>query len=226
MLFSGANVAFAEESGGFVGFGIGGGGAQQHFKQVFEGISEKADYKSGSGGINYGFVAGYKHFFTPYFGLRYYTNADFYHNLSKSNHISGGKQKIDIMAISYGFNVDFLGNFISNETLDFGGFVGVGVGATTLIGKHIKDLKDDITNNGVEVGNSENVSTTGLDVALNFGLRTNIAAYHGVELAVRVPFMPVEYYRFRQANGNDINSTMTTTFGQTFSILARYTFSF
>ena len=87
-------------------------------------------------------------------------------------------------------------------------------------------MKDDIASVGVEAGNSENVSTTGLDVALNFGLRTNIAKYHGVELAVRVPFMPVEYYRFRQANGNDINSTMTTTFGQTFSILARYTFSF
>ena len=119
------------------------------------------------------------------------------------------------MAISYGFNMDFLGNFISNETLDFGSFVGVGVGATTLMGKHID--KWEIT----EVG--ESISTTGLDVALNFGLRTNIATHHGVELAVRVPFMPVEWYKSKQGG---TEGTTTTTFGQTFSILARYTFSF
>ncbi|MGX2982011.1 outer membrane beta-barrel protein [Helicobacter sp. 23-1045] len=159
-------------------------------------------------------MAGHKHFFTPYLGLRYYTNADFYHNLSKSKHISGGKRKIDIMAISYGFNVDFLGNFMSNEMLDFGGFVGVGVGATTLMGKYVEI-------EAIEAGQS--VRTTGLDVALNFGLRTNIATHHGVELAVRVPFMPIELYKVKQGGAE---GTITDTFGQTFSIMARYTFSF
>lgn len=82
------------------------------------------------------------------------------------------------------------------------------------------------------------VQTTSLDVALNVGLRTNIAKYHGIELAVRVPLMPTKTLdvgmrydvAIRDTAGQEIftegKSTSKATLGQNFRILARYTFSF
>ena len=106
----------------------------------------------------------------------------------------------------------FLGNFVSTESVDFGGFVGVGIGANTLTGKDIEDMKTIYENGGVKF------NTTGFDIWLNVGLRTNIATNHGLEVAVRVPFLPVTMF-------NDTDGAKYTL-GQTYSILARYTFSF
>ena len=160
-------------------------------------------------GLNYGFVGGYKQFFTPYLGLRYYVNVDLHHNMSKDK---DEEKKTDIIIANYGANVDFLGNFVSTEFVDFGGFVGVGIGANTLTGKWIEDDKTMFENSGYKF------NTTGFDVWLNVGLRTNIATYHGLEVVARVPFLPVEMYV--------VPDGTKYTLGQTYSVLARYTFSF
>ena len=238
MLLGGANVAFAEESGGFVGIGIGGGGTElKSDMKAYDGLTEKST--TNLGGINYGFVAGYKQFFTPYLGLRYYVNLDIHHNLKKVDNVeqtfsdaSGnweltnetylGKTRYDITTlINYGINVDFLGNFLVTEMVDFGGFIGLGIGANSLTGKFIKDLKDGFVGSGVKF------SDTGFDIALNLGLRTNIAKYHGLEISARVPFMPVKMVNdsgFDEIAGGDYSFKLS--FKQTFSILARYSFSF
>ena len=201
-----ATSALAEESGGFVGFGIGGGGTQ--FKMSGGGANDKQNRSD----LNYGFVGGYKQFFTPHLGLRYYVNVDLHHNMSKeTNDETGKKETPEIIIANYGVNVDFLGNFIAEDGIDFGGFIGLGLGANTLTGKVIKDLKDMAKAGGVKF------SDTGFDIALNVGLRTNIATNHGLEVAVRVPFLPVTMYNEGGAK---------ITFGQTYSVLARYTFSF
>lgn len=196
------SALFAEVSGGFVGIGIGGAGTA--FKQKFDGTTEK----QARSGLNYGFVGGYKQFFNDYLGLRYYVNVDLHHNMSKHK---DDIEKLNFAIVNYGVNVDFLGNFISNETLDFGGFIGLGLGANTLTGKDIKDLKDSIKAAGGKF------TDTGFDIALNVGLRTNIATNHGVEVAVRVPFLPVT-----MINEGGVKYTL----GQEYSVLARYTFSF
>ena len=157
LLFGGANLAFAEESGGFLGIGIGGGGTQMTTK------GDGATTKINRSGLNYGFIGGYKQFFTPNLGLRYYVNLDLHHNMSKNKKMD--EKKPDIIAINYGVNVDFLGNFIAENGIDFGAFIRLGIGANTLTGKYIKDVK----------ANVEKFSDTGVDVALNVGLRTNIA---------------------------------------------------
>lgn len=164
--------------------------------------------KNNRSGLNYGFVGGYKQFFTPNLGLRYYVNLDLHHNMSKHK---DDVKKLDIIAINYGVNVDFLGNFIAENGIDFGAFIGLGIGANTLTGKDIKDIKKSMKDNGVKV------SDTGVDVALNVGLRTNIATNHGLEVAVRVPFLPVTLMK---------QDGIKTTLGQTYNVLARYTFSF
>ena len=65
--------------------------------------------------------------------------------------------------------------------------------------------------------NGVKFSDTSVDVTLNVGLRTNIATNHGLEVAVRVPFLPATVAK----EGNT-----KYTFGQTYNVLARYTFSF
>ena len=112
-----------------------------------------------------------------------------------------------------------MGNFVSTESVDFGGFAGAGIGANTLTGKYIEDLKTMNENGG------EKFNTTGFDVWINVGLRTNIATYHGLEVVAKVPFMPVKMLDYSYDDGVGTEK-YKLTFGQTFSIMARYSFSF
>lgn len=59
-----SSALVAEESGVFVGVGVGYGGSQ---------IKVDGD-KTNLKGISYEIIAGYKQFFTQDFGLRYYAN--------------------------------------------------------------------------------------------------------------------------------------------------------
>ena len=178
-----------------------------------DGIEEGG--KENLGGINYGFVGGYKQFFTPYLGLRYYVNLDLHHNLKN---FTGTNYRPDIILINYGVNVDFLGNFVSTESVDFGGFVGVGIGANSITGKFIKDDVKILEEQGFKF------TDTGFDIALNVGLRTNIATNHGLELVARVPFLPMKMIDEKATAGE--HGSYKITFKQDYNIMARYTFSF
>ncbi len=201
----GANVALAEESGGFIGIGVGYGGIVEKMTEHTLDIDDKYT----SNGLSYGFVVGYKQFFNDYVGFRYYANVDIYHNMSKTK---GETEVYKIIVVNYGVNVDLLYDFVVTEIADFGGFIGIGLGANTLTGKYIKDLKDEHKRLW-----NETLTTTGFDVWLNVGLRTNIAKYHGIEVVARVPFLPVPM---------DVSDNLEHTLGQEYSIIARYTFSF
>lgn len=205
LLFGGANIALAEESGAFFGIGIGGGSTTL--------IKDDGEiHKESLGGINYGLIDGYKYFFTPNLGLRIYINLDLHHNLAKS---SG--TLYNIMIIDYGVNADFLWNFISSESLDFGLFLGMGVGGNTIIGKPI-------------------ATNTIADMVLNVGLRTNIATNHGLEIAVRVPVLSQQYKSLQnKVDSNDPSQKILQPYtqkakngqiyNQKFSVILRYTFS-
>ena len=124
----GASSALAETSGTFVGvqFGFGGANTKNEFCEF--GVCN-TDSKSASA-LRYGFLAGYKRFFTENFGLRYYGVVDY-----------GADFKIDsafdmdmgepipfspkISALNLSANVDALYNFISNDNLEFGVFGGL-----------------------------------------------------------------------------------------------------
>ncbi len=90
------------------------------------------------------------------------------------------------------------------------GFIWLGLGANTFTSKDIKDIKKLMKTNDIKFND------TGVNVALNAGLRTNIATNHGLEVAVRMPFLLV-------ATMNE--SGTKYTLGQTYSILTRYTFN-
>lgn len=159
------NVANAEKSGAFVGLEAGVNVGTLEAETRFYTTTK---YLLGG---SYGFITGYKQFFTSHIGLRYYANLNLKHSTEDITNSTGESYIPDFIWLNYGANVDFLGNFVSNEDLDFGGFVGLGIGANT---EFI----------------SQRDSTTNLDVALNVGLRTTFDSKHSFELISRVPFLP------------------------------------
>lgn len=187
------NLASAESSAPFVGVELGYGEGRGNTDQVY------------LRGVQYGITAGYKQFFMPYVGLRYYANFSVMH--APGGYDKDGNEDITLKnkttsLLNYGVNVDFLANFVAGEDFDFGAFVGVGVGAYTW-------LKTGYLENS-QVDSSK---LTALDVALNVGLRTNIAKNHGIEVLGRVSFL-------------DTKPVSKWTLSHPYSVTARYTYSF
>ena len=187
------NLASAETSAPFVGVELGYGEGR---------VNTDIAYLRG---VQYGITAGYKQFFMPYVGLRYYANFSVMHApgaYDKDGNEIVSQEKKTTSLLNYGVNVDFLANFVAGEDFDFGAFVGVGVGAYTW-------LKTGYLENSA----IESSKLTTLDVALNVGLRTNIAKNHGIEVVGRVSFL-------------DTKPVSGLTLSHPYSVTARYTYSF
>lgn len=193
-----AGSAVAEENGVFVGLGLGYGGSSMEIE-----TTEKQT--SRGSGLNYGFVAGYKQFFTDSFGLRYYANIDY-----SSSKVKAESEKIALNAINYGVNVDALYNFVSSDNMDFGAFLGLGLGANTWSGKAVNLI-------GENLESGKKVSKTGFDLALNAGLRGVFAKQHGVEIFARVPFIATTMLD---------TSSFKVSASRNYNAGVRYTFSF
>lgn len=192
-----SSASFAEESGAFVGVGVGYGGSQV-----------KSGEKMNLDGISYEIIAGYKQFFTPSFGLRYYANFAY---ADASGKPKDSSEKIKGNVMDYGVNVDALYNFIADDSLSFGAFLGLGLGLNSWSGSLITGLKDDMAGLGAKV------TTSGFGAALNVGLRTEIAKAHGIELAARVPFVATTL-----VNKDGLKVTAT----HNYNVGLRYIFSF
>ena len=141
----GLEIVLAEESGGFVGVEVGYGEAEI---VIIDSSAPRNDSTRGvdfsGGGVAYGFTLGYKQFFTPYFGLRYYVNVNALHatlkpytTIPKGMHFLTNAKKSSVMLLNYGANIDFLANVLAGESVDLGGFVGLGIGGDSWLGKGI-----------------------------------------------------------------------------------------
>ena len=200
-LTSGALVA--EESGAFVGVGVGYGGAK-----IKVSGAEEAGFTGGDGnfgGVGYEIIAGYKQFFTPEFGLRYYAN---FAGANTSATIEGTDETAKLNVMNYGVNVDALYNFINDDSLSFGAFLGLGLGMNSWSGNAIDGFSDVF---------DEKAKKSGFSLALNLGVRTEIAKHHGVELAAKVPFLATTLFDKEGAQ---------VTAQQTYNVGVRYIFSF
>lgn len=203
-----SSVVVAEESGAFVGLGLGFGGSSAK-TEVSSDILSAKETANGSG-LNYGLIAGYKQFFTDSFGLRYYANIDY-----NSSKIKMDTEKVALNAINYGVNVDALYNFVSSDGMDFGAFLGLGLGANTWSGKAVDGFKEQTKDSG------KKVSTTGFDLALNAGLRGVFAKQHGVEIFARVPFIATTMLDIK-----DDTMSVKASASRNYNAGVRYTFSF
>ncbi|TLD95715.1 outer membrane protein [Helicobacter jaachi] len=199
-----SSALIAEESGTFVGVGIGYGSTT--LKLSSNVLGETENIKNTKSGLNYGIIAGYKQFFTESFGLRYYGNIDMSSATIESQAYN---------TLNYGVNVDALYNFVTSADMDFGVFLGIGLGANSWSGEGINDAKS------VPAAAGKKATTTGFDAALNVGLRGVFAKAHGIELAARVPFVKTTLF--------DINVTdvsVKATIHRTYNVGLRYTFGF
>ena len=176
-------------------------------------------------------MAGYKQFFTPKLGLRYYASVNLNHSSFKysGEHFTQqdlSEKTYSANLINYGANVDFLFNFIANEMVDFGGFIGASLGGNSWIGKGLDDLEKSLKPNTQGSGAwSFSYNRTSFDAAVNVGLRANIVTHHGLELVVRVPFIATSFYN-RSIAGNGKAESLSLNLYHIFSVTARYIFSF
>ena len=112
-------------------------------------------------GYNAGLLAGYKHFFSPKFGLRFYTllDASFFKNDDSTFYSK-------FQAYNYTLNLDLLYNLIAKDDFSFGIFGGVGAGGIRYVsgGRGFDDI----------------------NLGLNLGLRMNLSHHHGFEVYSRV----------------------------------------
>lgn len=171
----------AEESGAFVGFGVGYGGGNYKIKNATSTTSSTTKKSGGDTFVQV--VGGYKAFFTPSLGLRVYANFDYQPEFRDGNGQSG------VSLMNYAVNADFLYNFITGETYNFGLFAGLDVGANTLGGDTMDNLETQANASNLKI------KKTAVDVGLNLGLRGNFYKHFGVEFAVRVPFLANQVFK-------------------------------
>ena len=214
-LIFGANVASAEESGVFFGLGAGYGDLKLESKASANGVSTKTEAKGG--GVVYGAVLGYKQFFNPYVGLRYYVSADATHSKIKYKGQNIGREMI---FVNYFANVDLLVNFIGGKEGDLGVFVGLGLGGNTLTGKGGKDVIDGLK------AREYKPDSTSIGGVFNIGLRTNITKTHGLEFIAKVPVVPLILTDMTRTYPTGDTTATKVSIGPTYQLLVRYIASF
>ena len=225
----GASSALAETDGVFAGvqFGFGGANTKNEFCMSGGTSDYQTDSKSASA-LRYGFLAGYKQFFTENFGLRYYGVVDYgAADFKIDNAIEMGGKTIKfspkISALNLSANVDALYNFISNDSLEFGAFGGLSLAYASYEAKNaLWDLTPIMT--GGEPA-FKDFKLSGFDVGVNVGVRAQIVQKHGVELYGRFAFME---NKKEETLLEYAGSKMTQTFkaAQPYQVGLRYTFSF
>lgn len=160
-------------------FGIEAGYVEARGSLLLMGIMRIDEKK---GGVNYGVMMGYAHFFNNYFGGRIYGSLNALH-IKFSNE---GIESVDTLlsALYWGMNADLIVNVLALRNFDLGVYVGIFLGANTF-------LETGYTDYIVRVSEMSGfkVSRTHFDIALNVGLRTMIAKNVGLEVALRVPFL-------------------------------------
>ena len=236
LLFS-ANIAFAEVSGGFVGLEFGAGEANLKSTMISFDLTnlERIELITDLQTPYYGLIAGYKQFFNRYLGLRYYANINVLHFTLGPKSCNAKTCNVfafsgTITMINYGANIDFMGNFYSGESVDFGGFVGFGIGANSWVGDGISNherLYLGAMNKIYEGSNNLKLNKTGFDCWVNLGLRTNFATNHSIEALARVPLLKTTLLKDKFHDiGNGKDYDMQTTIRNIYNISIRYAFSF
>ena len=231
----GASSALAETDGVFAGvqFGFGGANAKSEYAAVAtDGQPFGADATKSVSSFRYGFLAGYKQFFTEKFGLRYYGVIDFgtqsEHKIGPSFNASVASpdeayfnftETIKISTLNLNANVDALYNFKQNDSFEFGVFGGLSLGYTSYKAQSVAINGTNATNLTYSY---KDLSASGFDFGINFGLRSNIAQKHGVELYSRFSLLK------QKDDYLDEQTEILTKFEvrQPYQVGLRYTFSF
>ncbi|WP_104761199.1 outer membrane protein [Helicobacter cetorum] len=221
-------LAHAENSSAFVGLNFQVSMIQNQTKMVNENGTQKPLMKfppfAGAG-----VQIGYKQFFgkKKWFGMRYYGFFDYNHNRfgvmkkgipvgeSGFNYNSfsfGGNTLTEkdsyqgqyfINLFTYGVALDTLWNFVNKDNMVFGFVVGVqlaGDSWASSIGKEIGDYAKHHSNSSYSPANFQ--------FLFNFGIRTHIAKYNSLELAIKVPTITHKYFSLENEQGYTLQANI------------------
>ena len=203
----GASSALAETDGAFVGGQLGAGWIKLKLESKYDdGVSHIDKISESDNGFRYGFIVGYKRFFTPEFGVRYYGVIDFggYDNITNETF---NTLKITVNALNLNANADAIYNFVTNDSLDFGIFGGLSLGYTSYYG-------------------DDGYGMSGFDLGINFGVKAQIVQKHGIEIYSRFDLLEQKKdFIFRDYDGS-YTETDTYKLQQPYAVGLRYTYSF
>lgn len=191
----GATFAVAEESGGSFGIGIARSSVD---------INYASYYKDTVSTTGMPIMIGMKRFFTPKLGIRFGVIIDMIDVSSESE-----KNEPRWRAGGLDAFVDALYNILSFEKVEAGVFGGVSLGWAMYSNKAWGTYSN-------ASGTWDN-KVSGVDVAVNLGVRANILSHHGVEVYYRRAFMEAK---------SDYSDGSTIKFKRPSSIGVRYIYSF
>lgn len=238
-----------EDDGAFMGLGVGYGGIDSKFTlygtEANNSQNASGDVLFKGGGVALDFLVGYKHFFIKYVGLRYYANVDFLIANFKRTKGDLGVNKADgkglfgdksrkVNLASLEANIDLLINFISNDSVDFGMFVGAGIGGNWWIGKGLDELQSMANAAFTQMNSPYRVDIKSgkfyFNASLNAGIRVNIAKHHGLEFVAKVPFIKstiAEKKGMKNSNGGSTDTiNLTMKFHNPYRVMLRYAYNF
>ena len=205
-------------------FGLGGANAKNEVCSSAGIISICNTDSKSANALRYGFLAGYKQFFTEKFGLRYYGVVDYGADFKIDNAFYGDgmviKSSPKISALNLSANVDALYNFISNDSLKFGAFGGLSLAYASY---KAKNALIDTTPSSEPA--FKDFKLSGFDMGVNVGVRAQIVQKHGVELYGRFAFMENKKEETLFEVG-DTKAIQTFKAAQPYQVGLRYTFSF
>lgn len=215
-----------------MGFGIGGGGikASANTTETDPEYGKKLDISAMHNTLDWGIMGGYRHFFMENFGARFYANLVVIHlsnssfngvefsgvggvgGMYLSNNIPGDT---NVFFFNYTANADLIYNFYKWNNTEFGAFVGLSLGGSSI----------NVVNSFVTIP-----SMNFFDIGINFGVRSQFSHNHGIELAVKVPFLPLvkmpDRYTAYSYNNQPITIDINVELRQSFSLMMRYVYSF
>ncbi|AFI06390.1 outer membrane protein [Helicobacter cetorum] len=141
--------------------------------------------------LGFGIKGGYKQMFNYYikgdkkskkkygqFGLRYYAFLDYNYGILNQRNM----HKENMNMLSYGVGLDILVNVFENKLASYGIFGGFQIAGNSWLSTrtYSSSMKDKI-------------KATHFQFLFDFGLRTNIARHHDIELGVKIPMLSQRY---------------------------------
>lgn len=155
------------------------------------------------GGLRFGLLGGYRHFFLSGIGIRGYANIDYFEATAPIG---------TIQSLHYGINADLLMDF-----REIGVFVGIGVGGVHYFGSGVDRLKTEASSSTQRFGVRQN----GVETGLQLGLQSALCKSVGLEIIAHIPF--ISHYFINKGNESNIISRQIT---QSYSIGARILYHF
>ncbi|NDJ27196.1 outer membrane beta-barrel protein [Campylobacter sp. MIT 12-8780] len=210
---------FAEESGIILGAGMSAGFIKTNGEITSSSSATMSNSSASGSTLGLGFLAGYKYFITPKFGLRAY--ADIEAKISSKKNEASPSASLILANSSYGAYVDMLYNFIDSKRSSHGLFAGLGFVNT----KWSKDIM------AVEIRNSsyfltqtygKSASESGLvgNIGYRFYSQTNNGSGSSFEFGVKVPFST------SKADIDTPYGSFSVEAKQQFDFFVRYIYSF